>query len=116
MPFSFLGGIRTIVGSRPACLGGIERVSLCLLLFCFVAVMSLVEQRSMFTMWAALPGPLILSADLRKGMGGLDVRAQMRSQPTDAQQPADTTRGRQRPHAAGCRYTRTCASHVMVTA
>jgi hypothetical protein len=26
---------------------------------------SLVEQRSMFTMWAALPGPLILSADLR---------------------------------------------------
>jgi len=28
--------------------------------------MSLLEQRSMFTMWAALPGPLILSADLRK--------------------------------------------------
>ena len=26
---------------------------------------SLIEQRSMFTMWAALPGPLILSADLR---------------------------------------------------
>ena len=27
---------------------------------------SLTEQRSMFTLWAALPGPLILSADLRK--------------------------------------------------
>ena len=26
---------------------------------------SALEQRSMFTMWAALPGPLILSADLR---------------------------------------------------
>jgi hypothetical protein len=34
--------------------------------------MSLVEQRSMFTMWAALPGPLILSADLRPGRAGLD--------------------------------------------
>ena len=27
--------------------------------------MDILEQRSMFTMWAALPGPLILSADLR---------------------------------------------------
>ena len=37
-------------------------------------VMSLKEQRSMFTMWAALPGPLILSADLRPGAscGGID--------------------------------------------
>eukprot|EP00039_Didymoeca_costata_P029529 m.25051 g.25051 ORF g.25051 m.25051 type:complete len:553 (+) comp7669_c0_seq3:40-1698(+) len=34
--------------------------------------MNLVEQRSMFTMWAALPGPLILSADLRVGREGLD--------------------------------------------
>eukprot|EP00756_Hemistasia_phaeocysticola_P014514 Hpha_TRINITY_DN15341_c2_g3::TRINITY_DN15341_c2_g3_i1::g.91006::m.91006/K07407/E3.2.1.22B, galA, rafA; alpha-galactosidase len=32
------------------------------------------EQRAMFTMWAALPGPLILSADLRPGAssGGID--------------------------------------------
>lgn len=36
------------------------------------ATQSIVEQRSMFTMWAALPGPLILSADLRPGTGGLD--------------------------------------------
>lgn len=39
--------------------------------------MSIVEQRSMFTMWAALPAPLILSADLRKASfdsgGGLDA-------------------------------------------
>ena len=36
---------------------------------------SLTEQRSMFTMWAALPGPLILSADLRPGAacGGIDA-------------------------------------------
>ena len=35
------------------------------------------EQRSMFTMWAALPGPLILSADLRPGAtcGGIDAEA-----------------------------------------
>jgi len=33
---------------------------------------TLTEQRAMFTMWAALPGPLILSADLRAGKGGLD--------------------------------------------
>jgi hypothetical protein len=32
--------------------------------------MDLVEQRSMFTMWAALPGPLILSADLRSASMG----------------------------------------------
>lgn len=37
-------------------------------------VQSLIERRSMFTMWAALPGPLILSADLRPGAdsGGID--------------------------------------------
>ena len=41
--------------------------------------MSLVEQRSMFTMWAALPAPLILSADLRPGAasGGIDDQAIM---------------------------------------
>ena len=30
------------------------------------------EQRSMFTMWAALPTGLVLSCDVRAGMGGLD--------------------------------------------
>jgi hypothetical protein len=37
-------------------------------------VQSLLERRSMFTMWAALPAPLILSADLRPGAasGGID--------------------------------------------
>lgn len=36
---------------------------------------SVLSQRSMFTMWAALPGPLILSADLRPGAkcGGIDA-------------------------------------------
>lgn len=35
---------------------------------------TLIERRSMFTMWAALPGPLILSAELRpnKPWGGVD--------------------------------------------
>jgi hypothetical protein len=39
--------------------------------------MSTLAQRSMFTMWAALPGPLILSADLRPGAacGGIDAAA-----------------------------------------
>lgn len=36
-------------------------------------VMSALEQRSMFTMWAMLPAPLILSADLRAGFGGIDA-------------------------------------------
>lgn len=36
---------------------------------------SALEQRSMFTMWAALPTNLILSADLRAGSGGLDAAA-----------------------------------------
>jgi alpha-galactosidase len=41
------------------------------------SVMSALAQRSMFTMWAALPGPLILSADLRPGApcGGIDAAA-----------------------------------------
>ena len=40
-------------------------------------VMSALEQRSMFTMWAALPTNLILSADLRPGAasGGIDADA-----------------------------------------
>ena len=40
-------------------------------------VMSAVAQRSMFVMWAALPGPLILSADLRPraSCGGIDAEA-----------------------------------------
>lgn len=40
-------------------------------------VMSALEQRSMFTMWAGLPAPLILSADLRPGAasGGIDAEA-----------------------------------------
>eukprot|EP00041_Stephanoeca_diplocostata_P017026 m.338804 g.338804 ORF g.338804 m.338804 type:complete len:572 (-) comp20567_c0_seq8:94-1809(-) len=40
-------------------------------------VQSALEQRAMFTMWAALPGPLILSADLRPGAacGGIDADA-----------------------------------------
>lgn len=40
-------------------------------------VQSALEQRAMFTMWAALPGPLILSADLRAGAacGGIDKAA-----------------------------------------
>lgn len=35
------------------------------------------EQRAMFTMWAALPGPLILSADLRPNAasGGIDAES-----------------------------------------
>ena len=33
------------------------------------------EQRSMFTLWAALPTGLTLSADLREGSGGLDAFA-----------------------------------------
>lgn len=39
-------------------------------------VQSIVERRSMFTMWAALPAPLILSADLRPGAasGGIDSK------------------------------------------
>ena len=39
------------------------------------SVQSPLEMRSMFTMWAALPGPLILSADLRPGApcGGIDA-------------------------------------------
>lgn len=36
-------------------------------------VQTVTERRSMFTMWAALPGPLMLSADLRPGRGGLDA-------------------------------------------
>jgi len=38
---------------------------------------SALEQRSMFTMWALLPGPLILSADLRPNAasGGIDADA-----------------------------------------
>ena len=42
-------------------------------------VQSLLERRSMFTMWAALPAPLILSADLRPGApcGGIDDPAIM---------------------------------------
>lgn len=39
------------------------------------AVMSAREQRAMFTMWAALPAPLILSADLRKATSGIDAAA-----------------------------------------
>lgn len=35
--------------------------------------MTAVEQISMFIMWASLPAPLILSADLRAGFGGLDA-------------------------------------------
>ena len=31
------------------------------------------EQRSMFTFWAALPTGLVLSADVREGSGGLDA-------------------------------------------
>jgi hypothetical protein len=40
-------------------------------------VMSALEQRSMFTMWAALPTALILSADVRAGApsGGVDAEA-----------------------------------------
>jgi hypothetical protein len=34
--------------------------------------MTNVEARSMFTMWAALPGPLMLSADLRPAAGNLN--------------------------------------------
>lgn len=34
-------------------------------------VQSVLEMRSMFTMWAVLPGPLILSADLRTSQAGL---------------------------------------------
>lgn len=39
------------------------------------------EQRSMFTMWAALPGPLILSADLRPKApcGGIDGKYTMQT-------------------------------------
>ena len=36
-------------------------------------VMSVREQRAMFTMWAALPAPLILSADLRRATSGIDA-------------------------------------------
>jgi alpha-galactosidase len=36
------------------------------------STMTALEQRSMFTMFAALPAPLILSADLRDGFGGID--------------------------------------------
>lgn len=41
------------------------------------SVQSALEQRAMFTLWAALPGPLILSADLRPGAacGGIDAAA-----------------------------------------
>ena len=40
-------------------------------------VQTALEQRSMFTMWSALPGPLILSADLRPAApsGGIDAEA-----------------------------------------
>jgi len=37
--------------------------------------MGALEQRSMFTMWAALPTGLTLSADVRAGRGGLDADA-----------------------------------------
>ena len=43
----------------------------CCYLFTFLCLSS-PPKRSMFTMWAALPGPLILSADLRVGSAGLD--------------------------------------------
>eukprot|EP00040_Diaphanoeca_grandis_P018030 m.94835 g.94835 ORF g.94835 m.94835 type:complete len:412 (-) comp26759_c0_seq1:257-1492(-) len=39
------------------------------------SVMTALEQRSMFTMWAALPAPLILSADLRASSSGIDADA-----------------------------------------
>eukprot|EP01052_Picozoa_sp_SAG31_P003120 SAG31_NODE_117_length_24022_cov_6.878067_4_plen_790_part_00 len=38
-------------------------------------VMTAREQRAMFTMWAALPAPLILSADLRASTSGIDSEA-----------------------------------------
>jgi alpha-galactosidase len=38
-------------------------------------VMTAREQRAMFTMWAALPAPLILSADLRAASSGIDADA-----------------------------------------
>ena len=38
-------------------------------------VMTAREQRAMFTMWAALPAPLILSADLRPSTSGIDADA-----------------------------------------
>jgi alpha-galactosidase len=39
------------------------------------SVMTAREQRAMFTMWAALPAPLILSADLRASSSGIDAEA-----------------------------------------
>jgi alpha-galactosidase len=38
-------------------------------------VMSAREQRAMFTLWAALPAPLILSADVRAATSGIDADA-----------------------------------------
>jgi hypothetical protein len=38
-------------------------------------VMTAREQRAMYTMWAALPAPLILSADLRASTSGIDAEA-----------------------------------------